>query len=146
MADELPLFGDCLAWAAELSRKVFQLWQAVPQGQHRLGIVDMHSRDEGEARDRRREHVHKVQGRMIGQEVSAALRAILTLAALGLLEICDMLGPRYDLHGPGPPQAEGIYGRAGPRTAGMAMTIAHGLRCAGNLQLDGAAKAASNMS
>ena len=140
-----PLFRDCLAGAAKLGRKILQLGQAVPHGQHRFGVVDMHARSEGEARDRRREHIDQAQRRMMGQEVSAALRTILTLAVLGLLELCDMLGPGYDLHGLRHPHREGVYGRAGPRSTGAAVAIAHGLRGSGDLQLDGAAKATSNV-
>jgi hypothetical protein len=109
-----PLFLDYLARAAEFGWEVFQFRQAVPHGQHRLSVVDVNAGGEGKGRDRRGEYVHETQGRVIGHQVPAALRAILALAEFGLLERRDMLGARCDAHGLWLPEAEGVHRSAGP--------------------------------
>src|SRR5205807_4919623 len=82
---------DALPGAAEFSGKILQLGQAIAHRQHRLGVVDVNARGEGERRDRCGEHVDEAERRMIGHQMPAAFRAVLTLAELALLEAGDML-------------------------------------------------------
>src|SRR5229473_5132780 len=80
------LFRNGLAGTAKLRREVLQLWQAVSYGQHRLGIIDVNAWGEGKRWNGGSEHVHEAQRRMVGHQMPAALRAILTLAKRRLLE------------------------------------------------------------
>jgi hypothetical protein len=138
--------GDDLARAAELGGEVLELGQAVAHRQHRLGVVDVDARLEIEARNRRREDIDQAERRMLGQQMAAALRAVAALAEPGLREGRGMLGSGRDPHRVRPPQAERIDRPARPRAAGAAMAVAHGFRRAGDLELDRATEAASNVS
>src|SRR6266436_4838395 len=71
--------------------------------------------------------------------------AIHALAERCRLERRNMLSPGFDLHGVGFPEAESVDRTSRPGTAGIAMTIAHCLRRAGDLKLNGAAKTASRV-
>ena len=86
--------GIDFAGASEFSREILQLRQAVAHRQYGLGVVDVNAGNEGERRNGRREHVDQAQWRMDGHQVPAALRAILTVAEIGLLECRDMGGAR----------------------------------------------------
>ena len=140
------LLRHCLASAPCLDRKILQLWQPVPHGQHSFGIVEVNSRNEVERGDRCGEHIHETYGRMIGHEVSAAFGAILPLAEWRLLEGSHTLRSCGNPHRLGLPEAEGVHRSARPGPAGLAMTIAHRLRFSGCNQLDGTAEAASHVS
>src|SRR5262249_36629251 len=65
------------------------------------------------------------------------------LAEFGLGICCDIFLTRRDLDRFRLPEREGIDRRSRPRTARVAMAIAHGLRGSGGLDFDGAAKTAS---
>src|SRR5215469_12085261 len=78
---------------------------------------------------------------MVGHQMAAAFAAILPLAELGLLEHPDMLGASRDAHGFRLPEAEGVDGAARPGAAGCAVTVTHGFRRTGCLDLDSAAEA-----
>src|SRR5579862_327954 len=136
-------FRHRCAGAAELGRKIFQLGQAVLHTKHGLRVVDVNAGRERESGDGRSEYIDKTQRRMIGQQVSATFRAKTPLAEFGLLKCRDMLGAGGDPYGLRFPEAESVHRPAGPRTAGTAMAVAHGLRRSGNLQLDRPAKTTS---
>src|SRR5580704_1694834 len=78
---------------------------------------------------------------MVGHQMPAAFAAILPLAELALLEHADMLGAGRDAHGLRFPEAAGVDGAARPGAAGCAVTITHGFRRTGCLDLDRAAGA-----
>ena len=92
------LFGDDVAGAAELGREIFQLRQAVPHRQYRLGVIDMNRGLEDERRNRRGEHVDEADRRMIGHQVSAAFRAVGALAQLRFGKLRDVLCSLRDPH------------------------------------------------
>src|SRR5215213_10333978 len=94
----LWLFGDRLARAAELLRKILQLRQPVAHRQHSLGVVDMDAGLEGERRDRRGIDVDKSYGRVPVHQVTAAFRAVLALAERRLAEGRDVLRAARDPH------------------------------------------------
>src|SRR4030081_534432 len=68
------LFGDDLARAPQFGREVFQLGQAVAHRKHGLGVIDMNAGLEFESRNRGREYVHESDRRVIGHQMTAALR------------------------------------------------------------------------
>src|SRR5258708_39324831 len=90
------LLRDCFARAAELLGEVLELGQAVPDGQHGLGIVDVHAGLEAERRQGGGEAVDQPELRMVGHQVPAALGTVLALAELGLGVGRDMLHARRD--------------------------------------------------
>src|SRR5215472_12705955 len=58
--------------------------------QNRLRVVHVHRRRKLERRQRRREHIHHSQRRMIGHQMAAAFLAVLAMAQFGFLEGCDI--------------------------------------------------------
>src|SRR5207237_6270923 len=94
----------------------------------RLGVIDVHARREGERRKGRGEDIDQPERRMIGHQMTAALRAILALAHRSLLERRDVLRPRRDPHRFRLPQGERVHRSAGPRTARTALAVTHSLR------------------
>ena len=96
---------------------------------------------EGERRDGGGEYVHQAEGRMIGYQMAAALRAIFAFAERSLLEGRDVLGARSDLHCLRLPEAEGVHRPARPRPARTAVAIAHAFGFAAHFKFDRAAKA-----
>src|SRR3954453_23794322 len=139
------LLGHCLARAAERLREVLELGQAVLHRQHGLGVIDVQGRIEVERRDRGGIDVDQAEGRMIGHEMAAAFGAVLSAAGLGLHEAGDVLRTLGDLHVLGLPEREGVHRAGRPGAAGAAVAVAHGLRCAGHLNRDGAAEAVDGM-
>src|SRR6516162_3391735 len=101
----------------------------------------MHARLEIEFWKRGGEDVDQAKRRMLGHQVAAAFGAILPLAELGFLKHSDVFHAGRDPYRVGLPEAEGVDRAARPRPAGTAMTIAHGLRRTGDLDLDSSAKA-----
>src|SRR5262249_5965257 len=115
------LFSDQLAGPAKLRREILKLREPVAHRQDSLGVVDVHARLEGEARECGGEYVAEPERRVVGHQVPAALLAVLALAQRRFLEGRDMLGPGRDPHGAWLPQAEGVHRPARPRPAGSAM-------------------------
>jgi hypothetical protein len=72
--------------------------------------------------------------------MAPALLAVLPLTHRSLLKHADMLRTGCDPHGIRLPERKGIDRSSRPRTAGLAMTIAHDFRLAGDLDLNGTAK------
>src|SRR3546814_19127751 len=103
-----PLLRDHLARAAELGGKVLQLGQSVTHRKHGLGVVDVDAGGEREGGDGGGEHVDEAERRMIGHQMTAALRAALPAAERRLLERRAMLRAIRELDGRGIPQAEGV--------------------------------------
>src|SRR6267142_7253203 len=82
---------------------------------------------------------------MIGHQMTPAFPAIFALAGRRLREGRDMFlagGYSYRLR---LPQRECVHGPARPRSARTAVTIAHGFRCAADLDLHGATEAVTDM-
>jgi GNAT superfamily N-acetyltransferase len=141
LAISLRSLRDHFTGPAEFARKVFQFWQSVAHGQDGFGVVDMHTRLEVEIRNRRGEDVDEAERRVGGHQVTAAFRAILPLADRSFLEHRNIFGACRDSHRLRLPETEGVDGSAGPRPAGAAVTIAHRLRRARDLDFDRTAKA-----
>src|SRR5215475_8081436 len=96
------------AGPAHFGRVVLQLGQAVLHWQHGLRIVDMNARTEFQARDGGRVDVYKAPKRMIGHQVTAAFRAVLSAAPFGFHETAHEFGARGDLDVLWLPQSERI--------------------------------------
>jgi hypothetical protein len=82
----IGLLYDSLAGAAKLRRKILQLGKTVFHGQHRLGVVDVNARLEGQRGNCRGKHIDQTEGRMIRQQMAAALVAELARAERSFLE------------------------------------------------------------
>jgi len=141
----IGLLCDSFTGAAKLRREILQLGKTVFHGQHRLGVVDVNARLEGQRGNCRGKHIDQTEGRMVRQQVAAAIPAVLARAERRFLESCDMLGSRRDLHGLRLPETEGIHWSAGPRTARTAVTVAHSFRRTGDFQFNRATKTFSNV-
>src|SRR4051794_4315150 len=79
-ASTQSLFRDGFAGAAKFGRKILQLWQAIPDREHGLGIVDVNAGRKGQRRNGGGKYVDEPERRMVGHQVSTAFGAILTLA------------------------------------------------------------------
>src|SRR5579883_2563324 len=93
----------------------------------------------------RRVHVDQSQRRMVGHEMAAAPLAVLTLADRRLLVHRDVLGAFGHADRIRLPERKCIHRTAGPRTARTAVTIAHALRLARDLDLHRAAETLAAM-
>src|SRR5262245_28644460 len=105
----------------------------------------MHAGREFEIRNGGGINVDKSDGRMPVHQMAAATLAVLTLAERRLGECRDLIGALRETHGIGLPQNEGGDGGGSPGAARIAVAITHGFRCAGDLDFDRAAKAASRI-
>src|SRR3954466_4719282 len=104
------LLGHRYAGPAHFSRVVLQFRKAVLHWQHRLGVIDVDTWGESHTRNRGRIDIDEAPKRMVGHQVSTALRAVLPVASLCLHEVPDELGALRDLHVLGFPQRERVYG------------------------------------
>src|SRR5215467_313079 len=109
---------------------VLQLGQTVLHWHHSLRIVDVNARAEFHARDGGGVDVDKPPKRMIGQQVTAAFRTVLSAASFGFHETAHKFGARGDLDVLWFPQSERIDRRGRPGPTGIAMAITHRLRSA----------------
>jgi len=134
------LLRHALAGSAELGGKVLELRQAIPHRQHRLGVVDVHTRLERQRRQRGGKHIDQSERRMVGQEMPTALFAVLPLTDRRLLERANVLGTSRDPERRRLPKRKSIHGTARPRAARSAVAIAHALRLARDLDLNGTAE------
>src|ERR1700693_2271057 len=100
----------------------------------------MHRGLELEAREERRIHVGEPQSGMLAEDVPAAGLAPLARTLRTLVIRADGFRAAGDAQCVGLPQGKGIHGPGRPMSTPLAMAIAHGVRRAGNDELDCSAK------
>src|SRR5882724_2294833 len=105
-------------------------------------VVDMHARLKGQLRNQRGVYIHETHGRVLRENMPAALRAPLPKTDRRLVVSTNARGTVRHLQRIRLPQRKGIDGSRRPVTTGFTMTVPHRSWLSRNLKLHLAAKAA----
>src|SRR3954468_9890497 len=81
------------AGPAHFSRVVLQFRKTILHRQHRLRVIDVDIWGESHSRNSSRIDIDQAPKRMVGHQMSTALRAVLPVASLRFHEVPDELAP-----------------------------------------------------